>query len=120
MYNNGNSEKIKSYSDAVDYFKDFPLYNKYIEKPKINLFKTINLLSDLPFYEELNVIKTDHAFKVYAINYSLISWKKDPIKQLETSKWSIKDLFNALLNETKDFKYQITQKVLSFLFTHIH
>ena len=38
--------------------------------------------------------------------------KKDPIVQLEASKSSIKDLFSDLLNETKDFKYQITVKVL--------
>ena len=37
--------------------------------------------------------------------------KKDPIKQLETSKSSIKDLFSDLLNETKGFKYQITLKL---------
>ena len=34
--------------------------------------------------------------------------KKDPIKQLEASKSSIKDLFSDILNETKGFKYQIT------------
>ena len=38
--------------------------------------------------------------------------KKDVIAQLDTSKSSIKDLFNDLLNETKGFKYQITVKVL--------
>ena len=38
--------------------------------------------------------------------------KKDPIKQLEASKSSVKDLFNDLLNETKGFKYQITLKVI--------
>ena len=32
--------------------------------------------------------------------------------QLEASKLSIKDLFSALLNETKGFKYQVTVKVL--------
>ena len=37
--------------------------------------------------------------------------KKDPIKQLEASKLSTKDLFSNLLNETKGFKYQITLKV---------
>ena len=37
--------------------------------------------------------------------------KKDPIKQLEASKSSIKDLFSDLLNETKGIKYQITIKV---------
>ena len=38
--------------------------------------------------------------------------KKDPIVQLEASKSSITDLFSDLLNETKDFMYQITVKVL--------
>ena len=42
---------------------------------------------------------------------SRISWKKDPIKQLEASKSIIKDLFSNILNETKGFKYQITLKV---------
>ena len=37
--------------------------------------------------------------------------KKDPTKQLEASKSSIKDLFSDLLNETKGFKYQIILKV---------
>ena len=38
--------------------------------------------------------------------------KKDPIKQLETSKSSIKNLFSNLLNERRGFKYQITLKVM--------
>ena len=38
--------------------------------------------------------------------------KEDPIKQLEASKSSIKDLFSDLLNETKGFKYQTTLKVM--------
>ena len=50
------------------------------------------MLSKLPFYEELNVIKTDHAFRGYAMSYKLkIIEKKDPIKQLEASKSSSKD-----------------------------
>ena len=38
--------------------------------------------------------------------------KRDPIKQLEAIKSSIKDFFSDLLNETKGFKYQITLKVV--------
>ena len=38
--------------------------------------------------------------------------KKYPIKQLQASRSSIKDLLSDLLNETKGFKYQITLKVL--------
>ena len=41
-----------------------------------------------------------------------IDEQKDPIVQLEASKLSIKDLFSALLNETKGFKCQITVNVL--------
>ena len=37
--------------------------------------------------------------------------KKYPIKQLQASRSSIKDLLSDLLNETKGFKYQITLKV---------
>ena len=51
-------KKTKSHPDVVDYFKKLSFYNKYIEKPKIKRLKNINLLSELPFYEELNVIKT--------------------------------------------------------------
>ena len=47
-------EKIKPYPDVVDYFKELQFYNKYIEKPKIKRLKNIDLLSELPFYEELN------------------------------------------------------------------
>ena len=61
------------------------------------------------YYEELNVIKTDPAFKGYAVSYKVeLVEKKDPLNQLETSKSSIKDLFNDLLYETRGFKYQIT------------
>ena len=38
--------------------------------------------------------------------------KKDPIKQLKSSKSSIKDLFSDLLNETKGFKYKIALKFM--------
>ena len=87
-------------------------YNGYIEKPRVKSLKNIDLLSELPFYKELNVIKTNHAFRGYAISYKIeLVEKKDPIEQLETSKSSIKDLFSDLLNETKGFKYEITLKV---------
>ena len=71
------------------------------------------MLSELPFYEELNIIKTNHLFRRYAISYRVeILEKKDSIEQLEASKSSVKDLFSDLLNEKKGFKYQITLKVM--------
>ena len=97
----------------VDYFKKLPFYNVSIEKPKIKRLKNIDLLAEQPFYDQLNIIKTDQAFKGCARSYRVeIVEKKDLIVQLEASKSSIKDLFNDLLNETKGFKYQITVKVL--------
>ena len=58
-------KKVKSHPDVVDYFKELPFYNKHIEKPKIKRLKNIDVLSELPFYEELNIIKTNHGFRRY-------------------------------------------------------
>ena len=71
------------------------------------------MLSELHFYEKLNVMKINHAFTGYEMSYKVeLVEKKDPIKQFEAIKSSIKDLFSDLLNETKAFKYQITLKVI--------
>ena len=106
--------KIKSHSDAVDYFKELPFYNKPIKKPKVKRLKNIDRLAELPFYEQLSVIKTNQAFRGYAMSYKVeIIERKDPIVQLEVnkaSKSSIKGQFSDLLNETKGLKYQITVK----------
>ena len=41
--------------------------------------KNIDLLSELPFYEELNVIEINYAFRGYAMSYKVeIIEKKDP------------------------------------------
>ena len=70
MYNNDSLKKIKkSHPNMVDYFKELPFYNKYIGKPRVKSLKNIDLLSELAFYEELNVIKTNHAFRGYAMSY---------------------------------------------------
>ena len=42
--------KIKSDSDAVDYFKELPFYNKPVKKPKVKRLKNIDHLAELPFY----------------------------------------------------------------------
>ena len=49
-------KKIKSHAGAIDYFKKL-FDNKYIEKLKIKRLENIDLPSELPFYEELNVKK---------------------------------------------------------------
>ena len=70
------------------------------------------MLSELPFYEELNLMKKDQPFKGYRISYKVELFEKnDLLIQLETSKSSIKDLFNDILDETKSLQYRITLNV---------
>ena len=64
-------KKVKSHPNIVEYFKELPFYNKHVEKPKVKRLKTIDLLSELPFYKELNVIKANHTFRRYAISYKV-------------------------------------------------
>ena len=82
---------VKSHPNVADYFKEIPFYNESIEKPKIKRLKNLDLFSELPFYEELSIIKTNHAFRGYAMSLKVeIIERKVPITQLETSKLSIK------------------------------
>ena len=112
-YQNSSFKMFKPHFDAIDYFQELPFYNKPIEKLKVKRLKNIDPLADLPFYEQLSVIKTNQAFTGYAMSYKVERIeRKDLIVQLEVSKSSIKDLFSDLLNETKGFKYQITVTVL--------
>ena len=77
-------KKIEPHPDVVDYFKELPFYNKHIEKPEIKRLKSIDLLSELPFYDELNVIKTNYAFRGYAMGYKVkLIENKGPTEQLE-------------------------------------
>ena len=75
------------------------------------------MLSELPFYGELNLLKRAKAFKKQARRYSIEIIKdkegnmNDPLAQLESSKVVIKDLFRDLIIEMKCFIYQITMKV---------
>ena len=113
MYKMAILSEIKSHSDVRDYFKELPFYNKSIKKPKVKRLKNIDQSIELPFYEQLDVIKTDQAFSGYAMSCKVeIIEKKDPNLQLKPSKLIIKNLLSDLLNETKGFKCQITVKIL--------
>ena len=103
MYKMTILSKVKPNSDAVDYFKELPFYNKPIKKPKVKRLKNIDRLIELPFYEQLNVIKTDQAFSGYAMSYKVeIVERKNPIVQLEASK-SRKGLINIKKKDQKCF-----------------
>ena len=64
-----------------------------IEKPEIKKLSNIELLHELPFYDELSITEVSNAFKRNARSYKVeIGHHKDPLVQLETSKSNIKDL----------------------------
>ena len=98
--------------EAKNFFQKLPFYKVLTEKPKLKHLSNIDLLHELPFYDELSVVEISRAFKGYASYKIEIKDIKDPLAQLEVSKSSIKDLFKDLLNEMKGFKYQITVNVL--------
>ena len=99
--------------DAKELFKILPFYNTFIEVPKVKKLNNVELLKELPFYDELNIVKNKTAFSGYSQSYKIeIVDKRDIIVQLKASEFSILELFKNLLNELKGFKYQITLAVL--------
>ena len=62
MYKMAIQSKIKSHSDAINYFKELPFYNKTIER-SVKRLRKIDPLVEIPFYEQLSVIKTDQVLK---------------------------------------------------------
>ena len=98
--------------NTKEFFQILSFYNVLIEKPKIKHLSNIELLHELPFYDELSAVETSKAFKRYARSCKVqIIDSKDPLVQLEASKSSIGDLFKDLLNKIKGFQYQITVTV---------
>ena len=75
--------------------------------------KNVELLKELPFYDELSFIKNKTAFSGYAQSHKIeIIGKRDVVIQLKASEIITKEFFKDLLIELKGFKYQITLAVL--------
>ena len=95
-------------------------YKTYIEKPNITKVKDIDLLSELSFYEELSIVKSDQAFEGYEMGYKIeVIEKKYPLIQLKSSKSSIKDLFNDSSKEKVELKNTKKMKLNFLLFISI-
>ena len=76
---NENTTKQK-HLNVINYSKELPFYNTYIEKPNVSRIRNIDLLSELHFYEELRVVKTDKAFKGYTRTYKVeLIDEKEPL-----------------------------------------
>ena len=102
-----------SEKQAKELFQILTFYNVSIKKTKIKHLSNIKLLNELPFSDELSVVKIPKAFKRYGRSYTVeIIDSKDHLVQLEASKSSIEDLFKDFLNKMKGFKYQKTVTAL--------
>ena len=101
-----------SFGDTKELFQILPFYNVLIEKPKIKHLSNIELLHELPFYDELSVVEISKAFRRYPRSYKVETIdSKDPLLQLEASKSSTEDLFKDLLHE-------ISKTVTVLLYKH--
>ena len=99
--------------NANKIFQLLRFYDSYIEKPKVKKLNNVQLLKELPFYDELNIVKNKTAYSGYAKTYKIeIVDKRDVVIQLKSSEIAIIELFKNLLVELKGFKYQIKLCVL--------
>ena len=46
-------------------YKILPIYDSYLEKPEIKKLNNVELLKELPFYDDLSIIKYNTAFSGY-------------------------------------------------------
>ena len=77
------------------------------------MLKNHELLRELPFYNDVNILRKDRAFKNYAETYDIeIINNKNLSDSLVITKPAIKDLFSNLLREKKGFKYLLSTKII--------
>ena len=79
------------YWDESKTFKILSFFDSYIDVPMIKKLSNLQLLKELPFYDELNMVKNKTPFSGYAQSYKTeIIDKKDVIIQLKSSEISIR------------------------------
>ena len=52
-------------------FQKLPFHNTFIAKPHIKQPRNVDLLHELPFYNELSINQVSKAFKRYARSYKI-------------------------------------------------
>ena len=89
-----------------------PFYKQPINKPHVKKLSNLELLRELPFYDEINISREEKAFKKYAETCQVqVINNKSLSDSLSVSKNSIKNLFDELLREKRGFKYILTTKI---------
>ena len=91
-------------------FQILPFYNVLTEKPKIKGLKNIDLLHELPFYDEVKIYEMSKAFRWYARSYKAYNISiycplsgSTYIKLSRKLKNSMKGLINIKNNDNKCF-----------------
>ena len=92
----------------IKYLRFYHFVTVILKNRRLKKLNNVQLLQELPFYDDLSIVKNKTAFSGYA----QIVDKRDVVVQLKASEISIVELFKDLLTELKGFKYQITLAVL--------
>ena len=80
-----------------------PFYKQPIKKTRVKKLSNHELLSELPFYDDINILRKERAFKKYAETYEVEIINKSLRDSFSVSKNSIKILFDELLREKGGF-----------------
>ena len=89
-----------------------PFYKQPIKNPLVKKLRSFELLRELPFYDNINISRKERTFKRYAETYKVeIINNKNWSGSLPVSQNSIKNLFDELLREKRNFKYIIGVKI---------
>ena len=90
-----------------------PFYKQPINKHHVKKLSSLELLRELPFYDEINISRKERTFKKYAETYQVeITNNKSLSDSLSVSKTSIENLIGELLREKKNFKYVLSAKII--------
>ena len=75
--------------------------------------KNYELSRELPFYNDINILTKEGAFRGYAKTYKVeVIDNKSLSDLLSASKNTIKNLFDELLREKRGFKYVLSTKII--------
>ena len=134
FYGKSIKSKIKKFTDAkllsdLPFFKkpkkakikqltikkllqEQPFCKQPIKKPGIKKLSHQELLCELPFYDDINILRNERTFRGYAETYKVeIINNRNLSDLLSVIKNSIKNLFDELLREKRGFKYIISVKI---------
>ena len=98
---------MNSQGNNINLLKQLPFYGKTI-KPCVKKLSNCELLPELPFYDDVNILRKERAqtYQVEIINNKSLS------DSLPVSKNGIKNVFDELLREKRGFNYVLSTKII--------